>query len=106
NIAQPGDYMLFIVDGNGVPSVAPIVRVPQPATDGNPPTVSLTAPAGGATLTGTTTLTATAADDVGVAGVQFQLDGNAIGAEDTSAPYSLAWDSTQIANGPHTLTAV
>jgi hypothetical protein len=68
--------------------------------------VTLTAPAGGATVSGTTTLSATAADDVGVAGVQFQVDGNAIGAEDASAPYSLAWDSTQIANGQHTLTAV
>jgi hypothetical protein len=74
--------------------------------DTTPPTVTLTAPAGGATVSGTTTLSATAADDVGVAGVQFQVDGTAIGAEDASAPYSLAWDSTQIANGQHTLTAV
>jgi hypothetical protein len=27
NLAPPGYYMLFIVDGNGVPSVAPIIRV-------------------------------------------------------------------------------
>ena len=33
------------------------------------------------------TVTATAADDIGVAGVQFLLDGVALGAEDTTAPY-------------------
>src|SRR5437773_3914004 len=27
NLAPPGSYMLFILDGNGVPSVAPIVKV-------------------------------------------------------------------------------
>jgi galactose oxidase-like protein len=27
NDALPGDYMLFIIDTNGVPSVAPIVRI-------------------------------------------------------------------------------
>jgi hypothetical protein len=27
NLAPPGDYMLFVVDGNGVPSVAKIVRI-------------------------------------------------------------------------------
>ena len=38
-----------------------------------PPTVSITAPAGGATVSGTVSVTAGASDDVGVAGVQFRL---------------------------------
>ena len=38
-------------------------------------------------MSGTVTVTATAADDVGVAGVRFLLDGVALGAEDTTAPY-------------------
>jgi hypothetical protein len=41
-----------------------------------------------------------------VAGVQFKLDGNNLGAEDTSAPYAISWDTTRTANGSHTLTAV
>ena len=47
------------------------------------------------------TLTATASDNIGVAGVQFLLDGNALGAEDTTSPYSLAWNSASgsVANG-------
>src|SRR5439155_2867116 len=47
--------------------------------DTTPPTVSLTAPATGATVAGTVAVTATATDNVGVVGVQFQLDGVKIG---------------------------
>ena len=35
-------------------------------------------------------VSANASDNVGVVGVQFRLDGAALGAEDTSAPYSIA----------------
>ena len=56
----------------------------QTTRDTTAPTVSLTAPANGATVSGTVTLTATATDNVGVAGVQFLLDGATLGAEDTS----------------------
>ncbi len=34
NLAPPGYYMLFIVDNNGVPSVAPFVRLPEPLPSG------------------------------------------------------------------------
>ena len=34
------------------------------------------------------------------------LDGANLGAEDTTAPYSIVWDTTSVPNGPHTLTAV
>jgi hypothetical protein len=76
------------------------------APDTTAPTVSISAPAAGATVAGQVTVSATAADDVGVAGVQFRLDGNDLGAEDTSAPYSASWDTAAGANGLHTLTAV
>jgi hypothetical protein len=74
--------------------------------DGTPPTVSITAPAGGATVSGTTTVTATASDNVGVAGVQLKLDGTNVGTEDTASPYSFSWDTTAATNGSHALTAV
>ena len=53
------------------------------------PTVAITAPAGGSTVSGTISMTASASDNVGVAGVQFRLDGVNLGAEDTAAPYSV-----------------
>jgi Concanavalin A-like lectin/glucanases superfamily/Bacterial Ig domain/Domain of unknown function (DUF5666) len=71
-----------------------------------PPTVSITAPAGGSTLHGSTTITASASDNVGVVGVQFQLDGASLGAESTASPYTISWDTTKTANGQHTLTAI
>ena len=81
--------------------------MPGAAPDTTPPTVSLTAPASGATVSGTAvTVSATAADSGGVAGVQFKLDGANLGAEDTTAPYSVTWNSTTATNGAHTLTAL
>src|SRR5579863_10313773 len=53
-----------------------------------PPTVSITAPAAGATVNGSVTVTATASSSVGIAGVQFQLDGASFGSVVSVAPYS------------------
>ena len=50
-----------------------------PTADGTPPSVSITAPAAGATIAATTTVTASASDNVGVVGVQFKLDGTNLG---------------------------
>lgn len=73
--------------------------------DVTPPTVSLTAPAQDATVSGTVTVSATASDNLGVVGVQFLLDGANLGAEDTTSPYSISWDATTSSNGSHTLSA-
>jgi Concanavalin A-like lectin/glucanases superfamily/Domain of unknown function (DUF1929)/Bacterial Ig domain len=109
NTAPPGWYMLFLVDGNGVPSVAAMVRlaVPAVAADTTSPVVSLTSPVVGATVSGSVVLGATASDDVGVAGVQFLLDGAPMGTEQTGPgpTYSLNWASNSTTNGPHTLSA-
>ncbi len=51
-------------------------------------------------------MSANASDNVGVVGVQFRLDGAPFGAEDTTDPYAVAWNTTSAANGSHTLTAV
>jgi Big-like domain-containing protein len=76
---------------------------PPPPT---PPSVSMTAPATAATVSGTITVSANATDAIGMAGVQFKLDGANLGAEDTTPPYSVSLNTTTIANGLHTLTAV
>lgn len=72
------------------------------------PTVSLGAPSAGAVVNGSsTTVSATASDNVGVAGVQFKLDGANLGTEDTTGPtYSTTWNTTTATNGTHSLTAV
>src|SRR5438034_701884 len=70
--------------------------------------VNVTSPASGSTVSGTVPVTAsvTIVGALTVAGVQFKLDGNNLGAEDTSAPYSVPWNTTTASNGSHTLTAV
>jgi subtilisin family serine protease/PKD repeat protein len=70
------------------------------------PVVSITAPVGGADLSGLVLVKATATDDIGVSGVSFLVDGTDIGPEDTAAPYEIAWDAGAAADGAHTLTAV
>ena len=76
-------------------------------TDTSAPSVSVTAPSTGAgAVSGTVTLAAAAADNVAVAGVQFRLDGTNLGAEVTSAPYTMTWNSTSVSNGTYMLTAV
>ncbi len=83
---------------------------PPPANPGTPdttaPTLSISAPAAFAdAIVGTLAFTASASDDVGVAGVEFQIDGLPIGAEITTAPYTVNVDTTQHASGQHVLRA-
>ena len=77
------------------------VMVSNPDTTA--PTVAITAPTG--TLSGIVTVSANASDNVGVAGVQFYLDGALLGTEDTTAPYSVSWNTTTATNASHTLLA-
>jgi hypothetical protein len=69
------------------------------------PQVSLVAPASGATLSGTVTVEAQAADNLGVSRVEFYVD-NVLRAVASAAPYRWSFDTTTAANGPHTLSAV
>ena len=71
-----------------------------------PPNVFMTAPAHDAIIAGTIEVSAEASDNVGVSGVQFQLDGVNLGDEDTEAPYSTVWDTSTSDAGYHTLGAV
>jgi|tagenome__1003787_1003787.scaffolds.fasta_scaffold20965084_2 hypothetical protein len=102
NIAPPGFYMLFIVDANGVPSVASMVNV---AGSNSSPSVTLTQPTNGATFAvpATVSLAAIASDgDGAVAKVEF-FNGSTKLAEDTTAPYSFTWNG--VPTGSYTLTA-
>ncbi len=74
--------------------------------DVTPPTVAVTAPGSGATVSGSTVnVAATAGDNDSVSGVQFLVDGQPLGAEDTTAPYAVNWNSWGHSNGAHTVTA-
>jgi poly(hydroxyalkanoate) depolymerase family esterase len=68
------------------------------------PTVSITSPANGATLSGTVKVTASASDNVGVARVEFSIDNTLVGT-DTAAPFEYSWNTAAATNGTHTLVA-
>ncbi len=84
----------------------PVGPPPPPPTDA-PPTVDITSPSTGATVSGTVTISAIAGDDNGVTGVEVFVDDVSIGgAVLAGGTWSTTWDSTGAGNGLHTITAV
>jgi hypothetical protein len=88
-VAPPGPYMLFILDRNGVPSVAKMTSIPID----QPPSAQITSPASGASYSfkSAISIQATATDDVAVSKVEFFQNATKLG-EDTTAPYSYTWN--------------
>jgi subtilisin family serine protease len=75
-----------------------------PPPDDQPPEVSFTSPAEGATVSGMTAIQAVASDNVGVASVSIVVNGSTICTK-AAAPYACNWDTTKVANGAYTLLA-
>ena len=73
--------------------------------DTTPPTVSLTAPQDGETVSGTVSIAADASDNVAVSRVEFYAGTVKLG-EKTSAPYSFSYDTKGVTNGSLVLKAV
>jgi hypothetical protein len=102
NIAPPGVYMLFLIDADGVPSVARMITLA--ANRG--PGVSLRRPADGATFTAPATIALEAdasAGDGTVSKVEF-FDGATKLGEDGTAPYTFDWSA--VPAGTHRIAAV
>jgi glucose/arabinose dehydrogenase len=94
-------------NGGATTTSAPVsVTVVPPGADGTPPTVQLTSPTDGTTgLNGPLALSATANDNVGVVGVEFQIDGVSL-PEDLTPPYQASVPATSAyADGVHVVRA-
>jgi hypothetical protein len=71
-----------------------------------PPAITLTGPADGSLVTGQAQLSAVVDDNAPINQLQFYVDGVAVGAPLTSAPYSLTWNTAGLNAGlPHTISA-
>ena len=81
-----------------------VIGPPTDSADVTAPTVNVTAPATGATVSGIVDVTATASDASGVTKVEFYLDGALVGT-DTASPFVFTWDTTKATNGSHGLMA-
>jgi len=99
--------VVAIVAGCGGGGGSAPMPVGPPAPDTDAPTVTLTAPAAFASgLTGTIAVSANVSDNVGVASVEFQVDGVAIadlaiGGGGTGAPYATTFDASTYPSGQH-----
>jgi hypothetical protein len=83
----------------GTASTQPPPPPPPPASDTEPPKVSITAPAAGAKVGATTTVTATITDNTAVTKADLLVDGKVAGTT-TKAPYQF---QVQLSTGSHTL---
>lgn len=91
-------------NNNSAQSAAANVTTPAIPND-DTLSVHIDTPTAGAQVNNIVNITADAGSDLGVAGVQFYVDGAVKGPEDTTAPYVYVWDTRTVNNGAHTLTA-
>jgi hypothetical protein len=107
---NPGDYTsgshslvakAYDATGNSASSAVVSFTV----RDSSAPTVSLTSPAAGASVSGTITLSANASDDQSVTKVEFYVDGATMVASDSVSPYTTSFDTKTLTNGSHSFTA-
>ncbi|MCX8129035.1 MAG: Ig-like domain-containing protein [Clostridia bacterium] len=100
HVTSPTDYW----DNNSGSNWSVVVNASN--VDTVAPTISLTAPAAGATVSGTSVpIDAVASDNVGVAKVEFYAGTTKLGVDVTSPPFSMTWDTTNVLNGTYSLTA-
>lgn len=86
------------VDEIGAPVITPSDKIA--------PVVFITDPLNNSTISRIVNVFASATDNIGVAGVQFKIDGINIGSEDTLSPFSATLDTANFTNFSHLLTAV
>ncbi|HTD80915.1 MAG TPA: Ig-like domain-containing protein, partial [Thermoplasmata archaeon] len=102
-------YWFAIRTRDEVPNWALISNVPDATTQTLPdttlPTVGITTPVNGATVSGNVQVTASAADNVAVASVDLYVDG-AFFASSLSPPYAWVWPSVGLSEGAHLLRAM
>jgi hypothetical protein len=75
----------------------------QVTVSSQPPTVTITTPAPGAALSGVFPVQVSAADPMGVTTIEIYVD-NVLRAVQSASSYTWNFDTTEIANGTHTLT--
>ena len=89
-----------------VPSISVLVNnIPN---DSNPPTITISNPLSGQTVSDTVNFLVAAYDDIGIAYVEFFIDGFSLGTDD-EAPFSYLWDTASnigVHGNQHALSAI
>jgi hypothetical protein len=94
--------MVYSYSGSGTFTIT--CTLTYGSSDTTAPTVSISAPTAGATVSGSVTVSATASDNVAVTSVGFYID-SALVSTDTASPFSYTWATTAYANGAHSIYA-
>ncbi|MGD2087338.1 MAG: Ig-like domain-containing protein [Candidatus Aminicenantes bacterium] len=97
------DTITFLNTTNGSGSTTRNVTLLIESPD-TPPTVTITNPTDGQTVSGTITIQVDASDDNGISKVEIYID-NVLTATLTVVPYTYQWNTTTAANGSHTIKA-
>src|SRR3954447_9685752 len=84
---------------------SPAFAARKPENDPAPPSVAIASPAAGATVSGTVTVSGTAADNVALSKVEVAVDGGAWQLASGKTAWSWGLNTTSYSNGPHTLAA-
>ena len=93
------------VDGN-VTATSVVVTSAGQQTDDAAPAVNITAPSSGSSVSGPFTVTGTATDDLAVSTVEVRIDSKPAVEAAGTTEWSAHLDATDLADGPHTVTAV
>jgi hypothetical protein len=103
--AGPYSLTAKATDNNGGTTTSSAISITVNPAANVPPTVSITAPANGATFTApaTVSITATAGDTDGIVSLVEFFQGTTKIGQATTAPYTYSW--TSVAAGPYNLTA-
>jgi hypothetical protein len=111
NLDPTGQYFFFESNLGGSRMDAFIVKIPSQLLTGSSsttaaPSVVITSPSSGSSVSGTVSVKASASDSSGILSVQFQVNGKNVGSPVSTAPYAYTWNTSAASSGAYTLTAV
>jgi C1A family cysteine protease len=89
-----------MTNGKGKP-----YKPPTTGSDATKPTVQISSPSNGTTVSGTVTIQASASDNIGVSSIALSINGSVVGTVNGSA-YTFSWNTGSLSNGNYTITAV
>jgi hypothetical protein len=93
-------------DATGYVGSSSPVSVTVNNVDLTPPSATIDAPVNGTAVSGTVTLSVSATDNVGVTKVDFLVDSALIGTVTGASPFGALLNTTQLSNGPHSISAI
>src|SRR4029077_7710376 len=99
-----GSHSLAAVASNSAGQTATSATVTISVNNSSAPTISITSPASGATVSGTVAVSTSVSSNTTI--VQFKVDGVNSGAAVTAAPFGFSLNTTTLTNGSHSLAAV